>query len=357
MSSKITHISSITHASCERSSADDSEATPAAGRPAPQLADRRSVSGMTGGGPRAVGVRIGFSDVPQEVRRWVDAHVGTSEIVTGHRGGMSPGAAVTLQSVDGQRVFVKAVSESLNQQTAALFRAEVAVLQSLPHAPYRPALIDAYDDGRWVALLLEQIEGRYPDMGDRDDAAAVETTVLAQTAELTPPPPGLEVTQLSATVLRWQQRWEAVSAEPDMYLPAWAASEFDLLARRIERLATSVPATTLCHFDIRDDNLLIKSDGTASIFDWGMARLGPKWVDVVLLAVQQPSPEAGDALLERHLGPGEEEPVIDFLLAFASSQAWNARQPPQPSLPNMPAFCAEDARRMFGLVTLRLGRN
>lgn len=311
---------------------------------------------MATGGPRAVGVRVPYADVPQEVRGWVDACLGPVEVVTAHRGGMSPGAAATLRATSGRKFFVKATGAELNEQTLNLFRSEIGVLGSLPPVPYRPALIDAYDDGRWVALLLEHVDGRYPDMDDHDEASAVEAVVLAQMAELTPPPGAVDVPHLTETASRWQQRWQQVRIEPSRYVPPWAAAMTDALATRIDRLVTRLPATTLCHFDVRDDNLLIKVDGTAAIFDWGMARLGPRWVDLALLAVQQPDSAAGDAMLEKHVGEDERESVTDFLLAFACSQAWNAQQPSPPSLPNMGAFCADDAGRMFGLAKPRLNR-
>jgi aminoglycoside phosphotransferase (APT) family kinase protein len=65
---------------------------------------------------------------------------------------------------------------------------------------------------------------------------------------------------------------------------------------RVRALPHQLPATTLCHFDIRDDNLLVREDGQAVVVDWGMARLGPAWTDLVLLAAQKPHCRAGSAL-------------------------------------------------------------
>jgi hypothetical protein len=59
------------------------------------------------------------------------------------------------------------------------------VLKALPSAPYRPDLIGTYDDGDWVAIVLEDIAVRHPEPADEE---AVRAVVTAQAAELTPPP-------------------------------------------------------------------------------------------------------------------------------------------------------------------------
>jgi hypothetical protein len=46
------------------------------------------------------------------------------------------------------------------------------------------------------------------------------------------------------------------------------------------------------------------------------------------------------------LDPAEQEAAVDFLTAFAGSQAWN-QQSARPGLPHLAAFCAEDATRLF----------
>lgn len=111
---------------------------------------------------------------------------------------------------------------------------------------------------------------------------------------------------------------------------------------------------TLSHFDIRDDNLLIRPDGTAAILDWGMARLGPAWVDPLLLALQNSTDSA--VCQVDSLDPAEQEAAVDFLTAFAGSQAWNAQQPARPGLPHLAAFCAEDATRLFAAAEALSGR-
>jgi hypothetical protein len=53
-------------------------------------------------------------------------------------------------------------------------------LSSLRPAPDRPALLATFDQDDWVALLLEGIPGRHPDLGDPSDYRAIDVLVTAQ---------------------------------------------------------------------------------------------------------------------------------------------------------------------------------
>ena len=59
-------------------------------------------------------------------------------------------------------------------------------------------------------------------------------------------------------------------------------------------------AGTLCHFDVRHDNLLVRrTDGQVVTVDWGMSRRGPWWGDVFVLALEWAELDLFDQLLER----------------------------------------------------------
>src|SRR5579875_974154 len=122
--------------------------------------------------PRAVGRRITFDAVRESVRAWVGHQFGSVRIVAEHFGGMSPGCATTLITADGTNFFVKAVGTELNEHTPNLFRQEIAVLSQLGKVSYRPSLLAAYDDGDWVGIALEHVQGRYPDFTSDEDFVA-----------------------------------------------------------------------------------------------------------------------------------------------------------------------------------------
>ena len=110
----------------------------------------------------AAGVHLPWAEVPAAVPdvggrgRWRSAR--------GHSrpaGGFSPGATAVLDCPGGA-IFVKAVGTTLNPESPAIHRREAVISASLPEAPEFPRLLDVYDDGDWVALAFEAIEGRPP---------------------------------------------------------------------------------------------------------------------------------------------------------------------------------------------------
>ncbi|PSL05439.1 phosphotransferase family enzyme [Haloactinopolyspora alba] len=305
--------------------------------------------------PRAVGERTAYTDVPARVRGWVDTCLGDEVVhATGHAGGMSPGCAARVRTRGGGTAFVKAVGPELNPDTPSLFRREIDVLEALEPAPYRPATIATYDDGNWVAVMLEDVDGRYPDLNDTGDFDAVWTTVLRQSAELTPAPAGLAVRTLPDVVARWSARWRSIAEDPAAYLPPWAAARFGRLDARVRTLRERLPVTSLCHWDVRDDNLLIRPDGTVVLLDWGMACLGPAWADLFFLSLSWVESPEFDARMRTVPQAPDDDVVTDLLLMFGAAQAWTARQPARPGLPAMPEFCRRDAERMFAGARRRL---
>ena len=297
---------------------------------------------------RAVGVRCPYADVAPSVRSWIEDALSSRVVeATDQVGGMSPGCAARLRTQAGRRVFVKAVGRELNPDTPGLFRHEAGVLGRLSPQDYRAALLAAYDDGDWVALLIEDVEGRHPDLAAPGDYACVKEVVARQAAELTPSPVGSEVGSFADVARRWAGLWsEPIADHPATYLPAWAVARFDELRARVESLPARLSGSTLAHFDIRDDNLLIRPDGRAVIFDWGMARIGPDWADLFVLALNVVDRRDFDREMEE-AGADSKDTVTDALLAWGGAQSWNARRPERPGLPTLAAYCKEDARRLL----------
>lgn len=308
--------------------------------------------------PRAVGGRrLAFEEIPEPVRAWVGRKVGQVHVLAEHVGGMSPGCAVSLASSGGGTVFLKAVGEELNPRTLEIFRAEAAVLPLLAPVDYRPRFLGCHDEAGWVAILLEHVEGRYPDIDDPADFAALDLAVQRQSAELTPPPDGLPRDQLMAdNARRWQLRWEGpIVEDPGRFLPTWAVERMPELLDRVAATPGQLPEDALCHCDGRDDNTLIRADGTAVVLDWGMWQLGPTWLDRALLAAQLSDGELATQWLASWVPPQHDDAVTNLFLSFGGSQAWRASQPADPSLPAMQDYCREDSRRFLELARLRLG--
>lgn len=314
--------------------------------------------------PRATGGRrSGYASLPAPVRQWVETQLGSSVVeARTQRGGFSSGVAARLRCVDGSTAFVKAVDGSVNADTPDLFRHEAAVLQVLPLATYRAALRAAYDDGSWVALLLDDVPGGHPDLDDDADMAAVREALVSQAAELTPDPVALPGPDLAASAGRWHRRVARALDEDPTHFPAWFVAEREAVLGRLGSLPDRLPPESWVHLDVRDDNLLVRPDGSAVVVDWGMSRSGPSWVDQVLLAAHRVDRADFDDLvvdLEVHgasvaRGAALQDDVTDLVLALGASLA-ALRDRPVPGLPEIDEFRRREQARLLEGARRRLG--
>lgn len=109
------------------------------------------------------GVRIGWADLPVQVRERVEAMLGSRVVqARSQRGGFSPGTADRVVTAAGRRAFVKAVGAGLNENSPALLRREAGALQDMPESVAAPRLLAVHEDIDWVVLVLEDVEGRHP---------------------------------------------------------------------------------------------------------------------------------------------------------------------------------------------------
>jgi hypothetical protein len=301
--------------------------------------------------------RVEFAHAPPDVRAWAESSLGERVLeARTQTGGFSLGLACRLRTESGRRAFLKAVGPQPNPTTPQLFRHEIEVLSALPPVPYRASLIDSYDDGAWVGLLVADIDGRPADFADPADRAAVRAAVRLQTEELTPDPLGLDVPGLAETVHRWGRSIaRALEADPT-HLPGWFVADGPALLDRFDQLSRAMDDRTWVHLDVRPDNVLISHDGRAVLVDWGMSRGGPWWVDEALVAVGCASPEETDAALLELAGcepppgsvPVDREDLVTFVAALAASLA-SLRDQPVPGLPAIDRFRRIESARLLGL--------
>jgi hypothetical protein len=74
------------------------------------------------------GMRIGWADLPEQIRERIEAVVGAPVVrAVSQHGGFSPGTADRVVAADGRWAFVKAVSTALNTRSVELARAEAHV--------------------------------------------------------------------------------------------------------------------------------------------------------------------------------------------------------------------------------------
>jgi hypothetical protein len=307
---------------------------------------------------RLTGVRVPYAQAPDALHAWVEDTIGArvTEVVPRH-GGMSPAVAATLRFANGERAFVKAVGAEINPVTPTHFRHELAALQALPPAPYRAELLGVFDDDDWVGLLLEDVEGDHPDWSSRADRDLVLDAVRAQSRELTPPPPGVPQISNRIGLTTYVEGMRTPSDAELAGLPLWARARLPELADLTTATLDHQTDESFCHWDLRHDNILVRAaDRQPFLLDWGMSRLGQRWSDLFVFAVEWAEEPEFDRLLDiADLSRSEQDDVTGFLAGLGAYLLMMATHPPPPGLPNLPAFRRELGGRCLQGVHRRLG--
>ena len=300
----------------------------------------------------AEGVRVAWADLPAPVRAGVEEVLGSPVVrATTQPGGFSPGSADRVVTADGRRAFVKAVSAEANPVTPGMHRREAAVLAALPADAGVPRLLGVHDDGTWVALVVEDVEGRHPRLPWRADELEATQAAYARLAAR-PLPAGLDGVPTTAELFAPDLAgWERVLIEPAPDLDPWAAAHLDRLATTAAGVAGLLGGDRLVHGDARADNLLVRPDRTVAVVDWPWATRGPAWFDPMCLLVNvvlnDPAADV-DALARRWL-PDVPDGHVDAVLAGLAGYFVDvARRPDPPGLPTVRAF-----QRAQGVVVLR----
>ena len=115
----------------------------------------------------------------------------------------------------------------------------------------------------------------------------------------------------------------------------------------------------VAHWDIRNDNLLVRADGSLVFVDWGACAVGPSWVDPLLARLERVESPWFDASLARLAGPGRRRAttrVTAWLLGFGCHLAWRSTTAVDVGLPTINDFRrAESRRALLGAAARRLG--
>ena len=306
--------------------------------------------------------RLPYGCLPERIRSWVDESLGSPVTSTEEQvGGMSPGPATRLRSADGTRAFLKAVGPELNPDTPTLFRREIAVLGLIGASPLWARLVDAYDEpGGWVALLIEDIDGEHPDL--RDDAtmalvlAATDALAMALNPALLRLGAGALLEPLSSRFNAWADAFDHLGDIPLAVIPAWVRARAPGLREQVRSLADQ-PMDTLVHWDIRDDNLLQRPDGSIVFVDWGQASIGPAWADPLLARLARVESAWFDDAVRRSpaLCSAGDDVITAWLCGFAVFLAHRMQTAADVTLPGLKAFRQRESARVLAGAARRLG--
>lgn len=223
--------------------------------------------------------RLEWTHLPPHVRALVERRCGSPVVGADSRtAGFTPGFASVLSCEDGSRHFVKAASAKAQRAFALAYREEARKLGALPETAPAPRLQWLHDQDDWVVLGIEYVEARAPHRpwrgAELEAAAAVLEEVAAQ-----PVPADLGLESFLDDLADWHGCWEHVrAARPDL-------PHLEDAVALAGRFATVCAGDVLVHGDVRDDNLLLATDGRMLLCDWNWPRAGAAWLDTVLLMI------------------------------------------------------------------------
>jgi aminoglycoside phosphotransferase len=269
------------------------------------------------------------------------------EAVT-QEGGYSPGAAARVRLASGGRAFVKALSMDGHANSVGMYRNEAKVMPHLPAGLPVPRLLDAYDDGDWVALVYEDVEGRHPEIPwrpDELDRVAGAIADLSTALDPSPWPAAPAFADVNAGVI---QAWRVFAMSPAPDLDSSVRQMLDRLAADKVDYAEVVRGNALLHNDIRSDNILLTPNGRAVFVDWGMPCKGAAWQDLMNFAITAAFQGGADAdlLVRSHpLTCDIDESSIDVTVVAGYAAFLSlAQRPVDPLMPDSNAYhiaCAE----------------
>ena len=292
--------------------------------------------------------RLEWQHLPPHVRALVERRCGSPVVSAVSQGaGFTPGFASVLTCEDGSRHFVKAASQKAQRMFAGAYREEARKLRALPGSAPAPRLLWWHDADDWVALGLEYVEARPPRRPWGEAELGSCLAMLEQmAADLTPPPAGLAVDGFAAEMADWPSYWQRLrDATPDLPHLGHRLEEAAALAARLGEVTVG---TTLVHTDVRDDNLMLTTDGRVLLCDWNWPVVGAPWLDTLFLLIgpRGDGLDVETVLASSPLTRDVPAEAVDIVLALVTGYFLiSADQPVPPSSPHI-----RDAQRWQGEV-------
>ena len=297
--------------------------------------------------------RVQWQFLPPHVRALVEERCGSPVVrADSQGGGFTPGFASVLTCADGSRHFVKAAAAKAQPVFADSYREEARKLAELPAGVPAPRLLWSHD-GDWVVLGIEHVAGRLPRRPWRDAElrrclAAVEATTRA----LTPAPPALALDTFAEEFAAFATAWDQVRLDrPDL-------PHLEEAAALAAGYAAVTAGTSLVHTDIRDDNLVVGTDGEVWICDWNWPVVGAAWLDTVflLLGPRGDGLDVDALLAELPLTSDVPAESVDVVLALLCGYFFRqSLLPPPPTSPYLRQHQAWSGEVAWGWLAERRG--
>lgn len=304
--------------------------------------------------------RIGWFDLPVHVKSGIERILGSKVVeATGQRGGFSPGTADRVLTAAGRRAFVKAVGPELNEHSPELHRKEAIIARALPEWVPAPSMLGSFDDGQWVALVFDDVEGRHPHVPWRMSELLMVLDALLELAKLPIPQELAHLPTLERSLGDDFNGWKRLRADPPACADPWLLGNLDLWERLAERGMGELQGRSLVHQDIRADNILLTQQGGALIVDWPWAGIGSPWFDalglLVNVGVYDPAFDVDSVLGTHQVFDAATDEGIDGVLSGLGAYFLDAaRQSPVPGLPTLRAFQKKQGDAVLSWLRQRL---
>lgn len=302
--------------------------------------------------------RMRFDELPDAIRAAVQQILGSAVVdVVSQPGGFSSGTADRVRTAAGGTAFVKAMSQTMNAGAADLHRREAHITAALAAEVSVPQLLGFHDDGEWVVLVVEDVNGRHPALPWRDAELAAVLAALRDLAVRLTPSPVPDIARAADILAEPFAGWQRITASPPADLDPWAARHLPLLCDAATDGLAALSGDTLVHYDIRVGNLLLCADGRVMVVDWPWACRGPAWLDTLMLlvGVRHDGQVDGEALLQRGVTADVDPAVLTAVLIAQSGYFLDAsRRPAPPGMDGLRPFQRAKADAMLPWIRCRL---
>jgi len=227
-----------------------------------------------------------------------------------------------------------------------MHRREARIAIALPASVPTPRLLWSHDDGDWVGLAFEDIEGWTPATPWRAEELNRVLSALTQLVEsLTPSPIAVETIaeRLHEPLQGWRSLELAARTKRDRLdgVLDWARRNIERLAALESEWERASAGKTLLHFDLRADNILLTADRVL-VVDWPHASLGAGWMELLQILpsiAMQGGPEPWEIFDSHPLGRrAPDREVTAVLAAVAGYFTRQSRLPAPPGLATLRAF-------------------
>lgn len=299
-------------------------------------------------------VRPQWHDLPQSLREELAERLeARPDEVTAYSqdGGHTPSAALRLCG-PRRRLFLKALPTG--HSLGYGMWVEEHLLKLLPPG-VAPELVCSLQKDRWVAVVLEDIEGRYPDLSPSSPDVPLVVQAVERMCAMLAEAPRSNLDKVRVTL-----GWRALTPA-QMSGKAWAVQHLDQLRLMERTWAEEAKGAALVHGDVRPDNMLLTGEGELRVVDWAQARHGLPWYDLAMLAPHlimagHTAEEAEKVLSETALWGEADGDLVTAAAASAAGYLTRCAPEPAPEAsPHLRPYQARLGRAACSWVRYRTG--